>query len=134
MLIPSVFAWPGAGVSFDPPAIIYPARGIAALWQPPAHVAGDLVRLISNTGATLLSALAEPASTTGLAARCGLALSTTSKHLAVLRANGLITTTRTGRFLRHQRTALGIALPPSAPPAPRADLARPRPSPEPVHQ
>ncbi len=27
VLIPSVFAWPYAAVSFDPPAIIYPARG-----------------------------------------------------------------------------------------------------------
>ncbi len=63
----------------------------------------------------LLSALAEPASTTGLAARCGLPLSSTSEHLAVLRANGLISTTRTGRFLLHQRTPLGVALSPSAP-------------------
>ncbi len=64
----------------------------------------------------LLRALAEPASTSGLAARCDLPLSTTSEHLTVLRANGLITTTRTGRYLHHQRTPLGIALSPSATP------------------
>jgi DNA-binding transcriptional ArsR family regulator len=110
VLIPSVFAWPGVGVNFDPPAIIYPARGIAALWQPPAHAASDLAHLIGTTRAKLLKALAEPASTTGLAARCGLPISTTSEHLTVLRANSLITTTRTGRFLHHQRTPLGIAL------------------------
>lgn len=116
VLIPGVFAWPGVGVNFDPPAIIYPARGIAGLWQPPARAAGDLARLIGGTRAMLLGALAEPATTTGLAARCGLPLSTTSEHLAVLRANGLITTTRTGRYLQHQRTPLGIALSPSAGP------------------
>jgi hypothetical protein len=47
----------------------------------------------------LVGALAEPATTTGLAARCRLPLSTTGGHLAVLRANGLITTTRTGLYL-----------------------------------
>lgn len=36
VLIPSVFAWPGVGVNYDPPAVIYPARGTATLWQPPA--------------------------------------------------------------------------------------------------
>jgi DNA-binding transcriptional ArsR family regulator len=114
VLIPSVFGWPGVGVGFDPPAITYPARGIAALWQPPVRKADDLARLLGGTRAMLLRALAEPASTTGLAARCGLALSTTSEHLAVLPANGLVTTTRTGRYLHHQRTPLGIALSPSA--------------------
>jgi hypothetical protein len=33
-----------------------------------------------------------------------------SEHLSVLRSAGLVTTTRTGRFLVHQRTALGVAL------------------------
>jgi DNA-binding transcriptional ArsR family regulator len=116
VLIPSVFAWPGAGVTFNPPAIIYPARGIASLWQPPARTPSDLAHLIGATRAMLLSALAEPASTSGLAARCSLPLSTTSEHLTIMRANGLISTTRTGRYLHHQRTPLGIALSPSAPP------------------
>ena len=97
VLIPSVFAWPGVGVNFDPPAVIYPARGTAALWQPPARTASDLAHLIGATRARLLGALEEPATTTGLAARCGLPVSTTSEHLSILRANGLVTTTRTGR-------------------------------------
>lgn len=113
VLIPSVFVWPSAAVTFDPPAIIYPARGVAALWQPPARVATDLARLIGATRAMLLRALAEPASTTGLAARCGLPVSSVSEHLAVLRANGLVSTIRAGRFLIHQRTPLGVALVPS---------------------
>ncbi len=110
VLIPSVFGWPGAAVAFDPPAVTYPARGIARLWQPPAQSGGDLAALIGRTRAAVLTALAEPASTTGLAARCQIPVSSASEHLAVLRATGLVATTRTGRFLLHQRTPLGVAL------------------------
>ena len=110
VLIPSVFAWPAAAVAFDPPAVTYPARGIARLWQPQAQASGDLARLIGKTRASVLTALAEPASTTGLAARCQIPVSSASEHLAVLRATGLVATTRTGRFLLHQQTPLGVAL------------------------
>ena len=110
VLVPSVFTWPGAAVSYDPPAVTYPARGIAQIWQPPARSASDLAALIGKTRAAVLTALAEPASTTGLAARCGLPVSSTSEHLAVLRATGLVATVRTGRSLLHQRTPLGVAL------------------------
>jgi len=37
LLLPSVFVWPGLAAVTDPPArptLIYPARGIAELWQP----------------------------------------------------------------------------------------------------
>jgi DNA-binding transcriptional ArsR family regulator len=110
VLIPSVFAWPGAAVSFDPPAVIYSARGIHGLWQQGPRSSDDLVRLIGRTRAALLTALAAPASTTGLAARTGIPISSVSEHLGVLRANGLVSTTRTGRFLVHHRTTLGLAL------------------------
>jgi hypothetical protein len=110
VLIPSVFGWPAASVAFDPPAVIYPARSIARLWQPRAQATGDLAALIGKTRAGVLTALAEPASTTGLAARCQIPVSSASEHLAVLRATGLVATTRTGRFLVHQQTPLGVAL------------------------
>ena len=111
VLIPSVFAWPdAAGMSFDPPAVIYPARGIHETWQASGHSSQDLARLIGRTRAALLTALTTPASTTGLAARTGIPVSSVSEHLSVLRTSGLISTTRTGRFLLHQHTALGTAL------------------------
>ncbi|MFI6464438.1 DUF5937 family protein [Streptomyces sp. NPDC050528] len=110
VLIPSVFVWPGAAVGFDPPAVNYPARGIHGLWQQGRRSDEALVRLIGRTRAILLTALAEPASTTGLAARTGIPVSSVSEHLSVLRASGLVSTTRTGRFLVHHRTALGLAL------------------------
>jgi hypothetical protein len=110
VLVPSVFAWPGAGMGWDPPSLIYPARGIFGLWEPGAHSPGDLARLIGKTRAELLTALADPASTTGLAARTGVPVSSVSEHPAVLRVTGLVTTTRTGRSLTHQRTTLGGTL------------------------
>jgi DNA-binding transcriptional ArsR family regulator len=110
VLIPSVFTWPHSAISYDPPAVIYPARGIGDIWQPAPRSGEDLVRLIGRARAVLLTALAEPASTTGLAARTRIPVSSVSEHLAILRAAGLVSTTRTGRYLMHQRTALGIAL------------------------
>ena len=109
VLIPSVFAWPHSAASFDPPAVIYPARGIGDIWQPDAPSGEDLARLIGRARAALLTALAEPASTTGLAARTSIPVSSVSEHLAILRGAGLVSTTRTGRYLVHQRTALGVA-------------------------
>lgn len=110
VLIPGVFAWPHWAVSYDPPAVIYPARGIGDIWQPAPRSDDDLARLIGRARAVLLTALAEPASTTGLAARTGIPVSSVSEHLAILRAAALVSTTRTGRYLMHQRTALGVAL------------------------
>jgi DNA-binding transcriptional ArsR family regulator len=110
VLVPSVFLWPGVAVGFDPPAVAYAARGAGLMWQPGARSGADLVRLVGRARATLLTALAEPASTTGLAARVSIPVSSVSEHLAILRATGLVSTTRTGRYLVHQRTALGVAL------------------------
>ena len=101
VLVPSVFAWPGTGMGWDPPSVIYPARAIFGLWEQGARSAGDLARLIGKTRAELLTALADPASTTGLAVRTGVPVSSVSEHLTVLRAAGLVATTRTGRFLTH---------------------------------
>ena len=92
------------------PTVIYPARGIARLWQNPQVPPRALSRLIGPTRAVILEALVEPASTTGLAARCQLPLSTVSEHLAVLREAGMVTTTRTGRHLPHRRPPLGREL------------------------
>jgi DNA-binding transcriptional ArsR family regulator len=110
VLIPSVFIWPAVVIDEEEPTLAYLARGVLSLWQPGSQSADNIARLIGKTRAALLTALAEPASTTGLASRTGIPVSSVSDHLAVLRASGLITTVRTGRFLVHQRTALGVAL------------------------
>lgn len=110
VLMPSVFGWPLVAVMYDPPAVIYPARGIARLWQPPPSADGALPQLIGRTRAAILTTLADPATTSGVAVRCGLSIATASEHLAVLRAAKLVTSTRTGRSVTHERTALGVAL------------------------
>jgi hypothetical protein len=128
VLMPSVFESVGFGLTLVPswPVVLtYPARGSGAVWvdrttgragtgaragQADAAAPGALADLVGRTRAVLLLALGEPASTTGLAARCGTPVSTVSDHLAVLRRAGLVTTTRSGRWLRHQRTPLGTAL------------------------
>jgi DNA-binding transcriptional ArsR family regulator len=110
VLMPSVFGWPQVAVMYDPPAAVYPARGIARLWQPPPTAGGALPQLIGRTRAAILTALADPATTSGVAARCGLSIATASEHLGVLRAAKLVTSTRTGRSVTHERSALGVAL------------------------
>ncbi|MFG1922519.1 DUF5937 family protein [Cryptosporangium sp. NPDC048952] len=112
LLMPSVFAWPEAISGFAPPwqpTVIYPALGMARAWETrPAP--GSLTRLIGANRAALLTTLDEPASTTGLAQRHGLAASTVSAHLAVLRDAGLVTARRQGHEVLYHRTALGSAL------------------------
>lgn len=116
LFVPSVFIWPRLASRFEPPwppALVYPARGVAALWekQPPGT---GLAQLIGTTRAAILSALDEPASTTQLAAMLGQTIGTTGDHLAVLRASGLTASARSGRSVLYIRTAVGDALVASA--------------------
>ena len=114
LLVPSVFIWPHVAVQLEPPwprALIYPARGIAAIWQPASATSPDaLAALVGRSRATLLSALAEPASTTQLARSLGLAPGAVGDHLTVLRNAGLVHRARSGRSVLYQRTPLGDAL------------------------
>ncbi len=113
ILMPSAFVWPSVTAIVDPPwrpTLIYPARGVGALLggraAPPAPLAG----LLGRTRALILADLAEPASTTALATRHGLAASTVSAHLGALDAAGLATRRRHGHEVRYRRTPLGRAL------------------------
>lgn len=108
VLVPSVFG--PLGITYEPPSISYQARGIASLWTAPGASPQTLAHLIGTRRATILLNLDVPSSTTGLAAHCQLPISSTSEHLAVLRATGLVSTHRTGRRLQHARTPLGTAL------------------------
>jgi DNA-binding transcriptional ArsR family regulator len=111
LLLPSVFVWPGLAAVIDPPArpaLIYPARGIAELWQPaPTNHSQALARLLGQTRAALLESLAEPAATHTLARRHGLAPSTVSEHLTVLHHAGLITRRRHRHTVIYQQAPLG---------------------------
>ncbi|MFL6144687.1 MAG: DUF5937 family protein [Labedaea sp.] len=114
LLIPSVFVWPGVAAYCLPPwphALIYPARGIGALWEPDAPAEpGALADLLGRSRAALLGALEAPASTTQLARSLGLAPGAVGDHLAVLRRAGLLSRARAGRSVLYRRTPLGDAL------------------------
>ncbi|WP_158791440.1 ArsR/SmtB family transcription factor, partial [Streptomyces sp. NRRL WC-3549] len=98
------------------PAVIYPARGVGGLWTRAADRTPDsLARLLGRGRADVLCALDAPASTSALAHRLGLAPSSVSAHLSVLRGAGLLTSRRYGHQVLYERTPLGVALTAEAP-------------------
>jgi DNA-binding transcriptional ArsR family regulator len=113
LLVPSVFVWPGIAVFTEDPwpkSIVYPARGVGALWGEPAAVPGALADLLGRSRGTLLDALDSPASTTQLAHATGLAPGAVGDHLAILLRAGLLDRARSGRSVLYWRTPLGDAL------------------------
>ncbi|MFF9278599.1 ArsR/SmtB family transcription factor [Streptomyces griseosporeus] len=115
VLMPSVFSWPDVVSGFDPPwqpTVVYPARGIGGLWGEGAAGSAPetLVRLLGRGRAAVLTALDEPSTTTALAHRLGLAPSSVSAHLTVLRDAGLLVGRRYGHQVHYERTPLGMAL------------------------
>jgi DNA-binding transcriptional ArsR family regulator len=113
LLMPSAYLWPHiAAITEEPwlPTIIYPATGIARLWQAPAAPPGALGRLLGRTRALVLTALDQPLSTTALAAMTGLSPAGVSRHLLALRDAGLASTIRHSHEVRYHRTDLGSAL------------------------
>jgi DNA-binding transcriptional ArsR family regulator len=118
LLVPSVFVWPAVSVTYEDPwpaTLLYPARGISALWEPAAGGdAGALEDLLGRSRARLLVALEQPASTTQLARSLRLATGAVGDHLTVLRRAGLLDRARSGRSVLYRRTPLGDALAASA--------------------
>ena len=115
LFIPSVFIWPRLALSLDPPwppSLIYPARGVSALWEHPGRTGARsaLNRLLGPSRAAILLALEDPASTTQLVATLGQSLGGIGDHLAVMREAGLITGARSGRSVLYRRTPVGDAL------------------------
>ena len=115
LFVPSVFVWPRLALTLDPPwppALVYPARGVSALWEQPGRTGPGtaLDRLLGRSRAAILLALEDPASTTQLAATLGQSLGGIGDHLAVLREAGLIARARSGRSVLYRRTPVGDAL------------------------
>jgi DNA-binding transcriptional ArsR family regulator len=113
LLMPSAYLWPHvAAIVEEPwlPTIIYPATGIAELWQRPTAPPGALGRLLGRTRALVLTALDQPVSTTALAAVTELSPAGVSRHLLALRDAGLVSAARHGHEVRYRRTELGAAL------------------------
>jgi DNA-binding transcriptional ArsR family regulator len=114
VLVPTGFGWPAVQVMLNPPwqpTLIYPARGVGALWERSrGRGGGALGRLLGQTRTLLLESLGEPATTTDLAARHGRAPATVSHHLTLLHDVGLLVARRDGRWVRYERSPLGDRL------------------------
>lgn len=114
VLVPSVMSSWGCMVLTEPPAqptLFYPARGVTAGWaRDSADIAAALGALLGAVRGGILLAAGTARTTSQVAADAGIAVSTASHHLAVLRGAGLVTSERDGARMLHLRTPLGEAM------------------------
>jgi hypothetical protein len=112
-LVPSAFLWTRPVVVTAPPwqpTVIYPARGVALLWEAEAPLDDAIAALLGRTRARVLAGVAAPVSTTELARRLEITAGGASQHLSALAAAGLVTRRRDGREVLYLRTPTADAL------------------------
>lgn len=114
VLVPSVMSSWGCMVLTEPPAqptLFYPARGVTAGWARDATEVYDaLGALLGPARAGILLEAGAARTTSQVARDAGIAVSTASHHLTVLRDAGLIASEREGNRMLHLRTPLGEAM------------------------
>lgn len=114
LFVPSAFAWPRMTAITEPPwqpTLIYPARGVGALWDPGAEPPPEaLAALLGPRRASVLAALDAPRSTTEIARSLGLSAASVSQHLRVLKDAGLANGHRVGRSVLYVRSPAGDSL------------------------
>lgn len=114
VLVPSVMGSLGCMVLTEPPAqptLFYPAQGVTAGWaRDTVDTAAALTALMGEARAGILLAAHVARTTSQVAADAGIAVSTASHHLGVLRGSGLVISTRDGNRMLHRRTPLGEAV------------------------
>ncbi|WP_419997991.1 ArsR/SmtB family transcription factor [Streptomyces boninensis] len=116
LLVPSYFCRRGPVALADPslaPTLVYPVpRNRPAPPGPPPGdaTAENLARLLGHTRAAVLQTLSHDCTTSDLARRAGVSLSSASEHAAILRAAGLVTSIRQRNTVRHALTPMGLAL------------------------
>jgi DNA-binding transcriptional ArsR family regulator len=119
-VVPSLFCPAGfplcMGDDPDAPYILfYPVHlgpaALARLWAPGGVPPPSLAALVGRTRAAVLDILvATPCTTSELARRGGMSLSSASEHASVLRAAGLVASRRQGTAVVHSATELGLQL------------------------
>ncbi|MGW0708293.1 helix-turn-helix domain-containing protein [Streptomyces sp. NPDC002643] len=115
-LIPSFFCtrWPVTLAAPDlPPVLVHPlapAPGWLAEADGGIGSQERLHRLLGLTRTLVLESLGRPMSTSGIAASLLLSPASASRHAAVLREAGLVSSFRQGHSVLHRRTPLGEAL------------------------
>jgi DNA-binding transcriptional ArsR family regulator len=113
-LVPSYFCY-RVPVSFAdpelPPTIVYPI-GQEFRWQYPIRSPStrSLEALLGVTRSTVLHAIGHGATSSQLARRLDTSISSISRHAAVLRDAGLVTSCRQHQMVLHSLTSLGVAL------------------------
>lgn len=120
LLIPSYFCRRTPVALADPalpPTLVYPARApgpdgraVREGGTSPEETAAHLGRLLGHTRAAVLQSVRADCSTTELARRAGVSVSSASEHAAVLRGAGLIVSSRRRNAVRHRLTPTGLAL------------------------
>jgi hypothetical protein len=114
LFVPSAFTWPRPSASLEAPwqpFVVYPARGIASLWDPGrAAPPAALAALLGTRRASVLAGLHSPRSTTELARALDLSPGSVSQHLSVLRDAGLVNAHRVRRVVLYMRSPTGDAL------------------------
>ncbi|WP_235560785.1 ArsR/SmtB family transcription factor [Microbacterium sp. Leaf320] len=114
VLVPSVMSSWGCMVLTEPPAqptLFYPARGVTSGWARDAQeIADALGALLGPVRASILLAAGAERTTSQAAQDAGIAVSTASHHLRVLRDAGLVSSERDGASMMHLRTPLGEAM------------------------
>jgi DNA-binding transcriptional ArsR family regulator len=115
LLVPVVFGLSAAFVSVEGPwrpTVSYAPRGVGLVWSQNGGGEDDvpLELLLGRGRATVLTELAEPASTSELALRLGVSPSTVSEHLAVLVRAGVAARRRAGRLVLYTLTPRGEQL------------------------
>lgn len=110
LLVPSFFCHrTGVTLLHDDrvPVLVYPVEQRPS---PAAAHSAALAKLLGHSRAAVLQSLEKPGTTSEVARRAGVLVSSASQHLAALRDARLVHTSRVGRTARHALTTLGTAM------------------------
>jgi DNA-binding transcriptional ArsR family regulator len=113
LLVPTAFPPHPATITseFWQPTVIYPARGVALLWESGRDAPAEALSAVLGRGrASVLLALDAPRSTGDVARRLEITPGGASQHLSALRAAGLVTSNRHGRSVLYARSPLADEL------------------------
>jgi DNA-binding transcriptional ArsR family regulator len=113
LLVPTAFSpHKTSAMTEEPwqPTLIYPARGVALLWEEAAPAPDALAKVLGKSRAALLADLDAPRSTTDLAHRLDMTPGGVSQHLSALKESGFVTARRNGRAVLYCRSELADQL------------------------
>lgn len=114
LLVPTVLGPPAPSIDVagPQPSLTYPAGAASGIVSATTTTASHLVALLGRTRAAVLSSIAERpgCTTTELATAARISPSSASEHATVLRAAGLVSTTRHRQTVLHTLTATGDSL------------------------